>query len=85
MYPAGPPAEDVDRVMQQLQTAREHLAGAQERAHRAQLFIERGAVLGHRDSMALRVMLAVRAYEVDLWAAEVDQLVNQARALGVQT
>jgi hypothetical protein len=82
--PVEPPAEDVERVLDQLRFAHEQLAAAQERAHRAQLFVERGAVLGHRDSIVLRVMLAARSHEVDLWAEAISELVDEARKLGLQ-
>jgi hypothetical protein len=79
-----PPSEDVERVLDGLRFAHEQHAAAQERAHRTQAMIERGMVLGHRDSLRLRIMLDVRTYEVDMWADVIGELVDEARALGLQ-
>jgi hypothetical protein len=34
--------------------------------------------------MTMRVLHAARTYEVELWDAEIDNLLEHARALGIQ-
>jgi hypothetical protein len=85
MQPAEPPADPrITEVLELLQMARERLHGAQERLLWVDGLRRQGVRLGHRESMTLRVLEASRSHEVDLWAAEVHQLVEQARALGLQ-
>jgi hypothetical protein len=78
------PDPRVAEVIELLDQARTQLRAAQERRLRVDNMVDRGVRLGHRDSMTLRVLLDVRAFEVDRWADEVNQLVEQARALGLQ-
>jgi hypothetical protein len=85
MLPAEPPADPrVDEVLHALQVARQMHAGARERLLRVDQMRQRGVILGQRDSMTLRVLHATRTYEVELWDAEIDGLLEQARALGLQ-
>jgi hypothetical protein len=84
MEPAEMPDPRVDEVLKALQIARQNHAGARERLLRVEQMRNRGVALGHRDSMTLRVLVAARGYEVELWDAEVDHLLEQARALGLQ-
>lgn len=83
--PAEPPADPrVDEVLHALQVAKEMHAGARERLLRVDQMRDRGMRLGQRDSMTLRVLHAARVHEVELWDAEIDGLLEQARALGLQ-
>lgn len=84
MPPAEPVDPRVDAVLGALEVARQQHADARERLLRVDQMRQRGANLGHRDSMTLRVLVAVRGYEVELWDAEIDELLEQARALGLQ-
>jgi hypothetical protein len=85
MQPAEPPADPrVDEVLDLLHTAHERLHAAQERLLWVDGLRRQGVRLGHRESMTLRVLEGTRSHEVDLWTAEVHQLVEQARALGIQ-
>lgn len=79
-----PPDQRIGEVIELLQTARERLHSAQERLLWVDGLRRQGTRLGHRDSMTLRVLEGIRAHEVDLWVAEIEQLVEQARALGLQ-
>jgi hypothetical protein len=75
-----PPADDVQELLALLTYARQHLSAAQHRSRRA----EQLAGYSTPASMATRVMQRVRAFEVECWAGEVDQLVQRAHALGVE-
>jgi hypothetical protein len=83
--PAEPPVDPrVDELLDALQVARQRHADARERLLWVDQMRQRGVQLGHRDSMTLRVLEASRAYEVELWDAEIDGLLARARELGIQ-
>jgi len=75
-----PPAPDVAELQALLHQARAQL-------QRAQLFLARAEQIASYSapaSMTTRVMQRVRAFEVECWAGEVDQLVQRAHALGIE-
>jgi hypothetical protein len=74
-----PPAEDVQELLALLKYAGAHLLAARNRLTRAE------QIEGYSTpaSMATRVMVEVRTYEVECWAREVESLTGRARALGL--
>jgi hypothetical protein len=77
--PPEPPRPDVQEVLALLRYASSQLSAARYKVGRAKQL----ASYSEPASMTTRVMLAVREYEASLWAAEIEALENQARALGV--
>lgn len=75
-----PPAEDVQQLLALLNYGRQQLAAAQWRARR----LDELAGTSAPASMAVEVFQRVRAFEVQCWAGEVDQLVQRAHALGIE-
>jgi hypothetical protein len=74
-----PPAEEVAEVLRLLDYARQNLAAAAQR-HR---IAEHLAGIGPAPQMLARVMVAARLHEARLWTAEVEELEQRARALGL--
>jgi hypothetical protein len=82
--PSEMPDRRITELRELLQTAEDRLHSAQERLMWVDNLIRQGVRLGHKDSMTLRVLQGTRAHEVELWDREVAQLVERARALGLQ-
>lgn len=80
----GAPGPEIAEVLEDLETARQQLAGAGERLQRTNAMADRGHTLGHRDVMVLRVLIRSREFEAQCWAEEVRALEDRARALGLQ-